>query len=61
MKFLPVLVLVCQLIIPSVVFAQQISPSPNPLGAKITVDTHGSTNLDVFITEAWWELSTAAR
>ena len=39
MKYLPTLAVVCLLIVPSVVAAQQISPNPNPAGNTITVDT----------------------
>ena len=44
MKYLPTLAAVCCLIVPSAVFAQQISPNPNPAGNTIKIDDQNAYN-----------------
>ena len=44
MKYLPALAAVCLLIVPSVVYSQQISPNPNPAGNRIEIDSSGAFN-----------------
>ncbi len=44
MKFLPALIVVSLVIVPSVAFGQQISPNPNPQGNTITVSNNGALN-----------------
>ena len=48
MKYLSALAVVCLLLAPSVVYGQQISPNPNPVGNTITVSTSGELNATTF-------------
>ena len=48
MRYLRSLCAVCLLVVSPAAYPQQISPNPNPVGNKITVDTGSANDADAF-------------